>query len=158
MTHFITLLAWVLPMNIDHQLLCKDLTKMFSRMVLRLVKQLLFAVIAEFICYNDIYKMNVRQLIPFNIFNENLKWLDEHGYHIHPHPPPAIITMPPSSSSLASSVSSSFSFTGLSLTIIETLSISLRRKKGKKWIRSCNKTTFLPGDVTWLTTVLTWSK
>ena len=60
-------------MNIDHQLLCKDLTKMFSRMVLRLVKQLLFAVIAEFICYNDIYKMNVRQLIPFNIFNENLK-------------------------------------------------------------------------------------
>ena len=60
-------------MNIDHQLLCKDLTKMFSRMVLRLVKKLLFAVIAEFICYNDIYKMNVRQLIPFNIFNENLK-------------------------------------------------------------------------------------
>ena len=46
---------------------------MFSRMVLRLVKQLLFAVIAEFISYNDIYKMNVRQLIPFNIFNENLK-------------------------------------------------------------------------------------
>ena len=60
-------------MNIDHQLLCKDLTKMFSRMVLRLVKQLLFVVIAEFICYNDIYKMNVRQFIPFNIFNENLK-------------------------------------------------------------------------------------
>ena len=58
-------------MNIDHQLLCKDLAKMFSGMVLRLVKQLLFAVIAEFICYNDIYKM--RQLIPFNIFNENLK-------------------------------------------------------------------------------------
>ena len=52
-------------MNIDHQLLCKDLTKMFSRMALRLVKQLLFAVIAEFICYNDIYKMNERQLIPF---------------------------------------------------------------------------------------------
>ena len=162
MTHFITLLAWVLPMNIDHQLLCKDLTKMFSGMVLRLVKQSLFAVIAEFICYNDIYKM--RQLIPFNIFNENLKWLDEHGHHVHP--PWLLSWCPPFSSSLASSVYSSFSSTGrgtllvgvASPSIIETLSISLRRKKGKKWIRSCNKTTFLPGDVTWLTTVLTWSK
>ena len=128
MTHFITLLAWVLPMNIDHQLLCKDLTKMFSRMVLRLVKQLLFAVIAEFICYNDIYKMNVRQLIPFNIFNENLKWLVEHGHHVHPAW--LLSWCPPSSSSLASSVSSSFSSTGrgtllvgvASPSIIETLS------------------------------------
>ena len=151
-------------MNIDHQLLCKDLTKMFSRMVLRLVKQLLFAVIAEFICYNDIYKMNVRQWIPFNIFNENLKWLDEHGHHVHP--PLAIITMPPSSSSLASSVSSSFSSTGrgtllvgvASPSTIETLFISLRGKKGKKLIRSCNKTMFLQGDVTQLTTILTRSK
>ena len=63
MNHFITLLAWVLPINIEHQLLCKDLTKMFSRMVLRLVKKLLFAVIAEFICYNDIYKMKSMAII-----------------------------------------------------------------------------------------------
>ena len=164
MTHFITLLAWVLPMNIDHQLLCKDLTKMFSRMVLRLVKQLLFAVIAEFICYNDIYKMNVRQLIPFNIFYENLNWLGEHGHHVHPSWLLSWCSL--FLLSCLFSVYSSFSSTGrgtllvgvASPSIIETLSISLRRKKGNKWIRSCNKTTFLPGDVTWLTTVLTWSK
>ena len=60
-------------MNIDHQLLCKDLMKMFSRMVLKLGKKFLFAVIAEFICCSDINKMNERQLIHFNIFNENLR-------------------------------------------------------------------------------------
>ena len=36
---------------------------MFSIMVLRLGKKL-FAAIAEFICCNDILKMNERQLIP----------------------------------------------------------------------------------------------
>ena len=47
--------------------------KMFSRMVLKLGKKFLFAVIAEFICCSDINKMNERQLIHFNIFNENLR-------------------------------------------------------------------------------------
>ena len=70
---FLTLLAQVLPMNIDHQLLCKDLMKMFSRMVLKLGKKFLFAVIAEFNCCSDINKMNERQLVHFNIFNENLR-------------------------------------------------------------------------------------
>ena len=76
----------------------------------------------------------------FNIFNENVKWLDEHGYYVQTPPPPTITMMPPSSSSLASSVSSSFSSTGrgtllvgvASPFIIETLSISLRRKKRKE--------------------------
>ena len=83
------------------------------------------------------------------------------------HTPLATTTMPPSFSSCASSVSSSFSFTGrgallvgvASPSTIETLFISLKGKKegkkGKKLIRSCNKTTFLQGDVTWLTTILT---
>ena len=39
---------------------------MFSIMVLRLGKKL-FAAIAEFICCNDILKMNERQLIPLLI-------------------------------------------------------------------------------------------
>ena len=38
---------------------------MFSNMALRLGRKLLFAVMAEVTCYNDIYKMNKRQLIPF---------------------------------------------------------------------------------------------
>ena len=38
---------------------------MFSNMALRLGKKLLFAVGAEFISCNDIYKMNKIQLIPF---------------------------------------------------------------------------------------------
>ena len=38
---------------------------MFSSMLLRLGEKFLFAGIAEFICCNDIYIMNERQLIPF---------------------------------------------------------------------------------------------
>ena len=38
---------------------------MFSSMLLRLGEKFLFAGIAEFICCNDIYNMNERQLIPF---------------------------------------------------------------------------------------------
>mgnify|MGYP006963838114 CR=1 FL=1 len=38
---------------------------MFSSMALRLGKKLLFVVIAEFICCNDIYKMIERKLILF---------------------------------------------------------------------------------------------
>ena len=41
---------------------------------------------------------------------------------------------------------------------IETLFISLRGKKGKKLIRSSNKSMFLQGDVTQLTTILPRSK
>ena len=43
----------------------KDRRKMFSNMALRLGRKLLFAVMAEVTCCNDIYKMNKRQLIPF---------------------------------------------------------------------------------------------
>ena len=48
---------------------------MFSIMVLRLGKKLLFAAIAEFICCNDILKMNERQLIPLliNILKKKLR-------------------------------------------------------------------------------------
>ena len=41
---------------------------MFSCMAPGLGKKLLFAVIAESICYNDIYKMNERQFISFSYF------------------------------------------------------------------------------------------
>ena len=44
---------------------CKDLRKKFSSTALRLGKKLLFAVIGEFICCNDSYKTNERQLISF---------------------------------------------------------------------------------------------
>ena len=46
----------------------KDHRKVFSNMALRLGKKLLFAVMVEFTCCNDIYKLNKRQLIPFQYF------------------------------------------------------------------------------------------
>ena len=90
----------------------------------------------------------------FNILKKSLRWCGEHG---HTHTPLATTTMPPFSFSLASSVSSSFSFFLLSPQLKHFLFL-WEEKKGKKLIRSCNKTMFLQGDVTQLTTILTRSK